>query len=449
MTEANAGTGAETDAGTGASGDDGPHYVTGDLLGVAFPTTIEPFLADAPAFLTRGFRAAGSIAPDNAVVAVDNPTEFYGGGMGRKLIVDVRYARDEPGLHSRLFFKFPRMFGDPLREMFGVLMEPEVRFALLSRRDDFPVPVARCYFADYNAETVTGLLITECIPYGTGTIEPAHDKCLDYQIADLDGHYQALVCALGTLAGTHRSGRFGGEVDENFPFDPDVVDTGARIPYDAEQLAEKIGLLKDFAAKAPQLLPRGLADEAFLDSFGHEARRVLDCEDGIRRYLNTQSDYVALCHWNLNIDNAWFWRDETGLHAGLLDWGSVAQMNLGGALYGVVCASEADFVESAMPALIDLFARTYRDSGGPDIATDVLGRMFDLSIAVLGIAWILDAPTIIAREVPDFAAAGDRTDPRLAGNFLARAQLQLLVVFLSLWRSRKVGRALQEFATPD
>jgi hypothetical protein len=427
---------------------DYPTMVKGDHLGIAFPTTIEPLLEHGPAFLTEAFRAAGSIAPDNSVVAVDRSKEFFGGGMGRKLILSVTYAKDEPGLHTELFCKFPREFGDPLRELFGVLMEPEVRFALLSRRADFPIAVPRCYFADYNAETTTGLLITECIAYGTGTIERPHDKCRDYEIDDLPGHYGALVKTLAQLAAAHRNGLFGDEVERNFPFDPDAVDTGSRIPYDATQLAEKIAVLKQFAKDAPQLLPHGLTDPDFLDAFGEEAMLVLGKEAAIRRHLNHAQDYIALCHWNMNIDNGWFWRDEAGeLKAGLLDWGSVAQMNIAQAFYGMTCASEVEFLDEAIPGLLDQLVEDYEASGGPRISAAQLGLMFDVSVAMLGIAWILDAPTIIAREVPVYAKAVDRRDPLIDGNFLARAQLQLLVVFLALWRSRGVGAILRDFDT--
>src|SRR5262245_10964215 len=124
-----------------------PRTVTGDYLGVPFPPTIETLLEQGAGFLTEAFRAAGSLAPDNRVTAVASHTEFYGGGMGRKLRLSLEYARPDAGLHSELFVKFPRDFGDPLRALFGPLMEAEVRFALLSRRQGFPIRVPKCYFA--------------------------------------------------------------------------------------------------------------------------------------------------------------------------------------------------------------------------------------------------------------------------------------------------------------
>jgi hypothetical protein len=51
----------------------------------------------------------------------------------------------------------------------------------------------------------------------------------------------------------------------------------------------------------------------------------------VSSYLAGQTDYLALCHWNANADNAWFWQDaDNALHCGLLDWGCVGQMRRAG-----------------------------------------------------------------------------------------------------------------------
>ena len=155
-------------------------------------------------------------------------------------------------MQKDLFVKVPRDFGDPLRELFGPLMEPEVRFALLSRRDGFPIAVPKCYFADYNASTTSGILITERIAYGQGNIERCHDKCMDYELTDPLGHYQALTKTMARLAGYHKAGKFGAETEKQFPFDSNKVDMGARIPYTPEQLQVKLDKLICFAEAAPQ-----------------------------------------------------------------------------------------------------------------------------------------------------------------------------------------------------
>jgi hypothetical protein len=422
-----------------------PTSVTGAQTGVFFPTSFDNLLDQGPEFLTRAFRATGAIGADNEVTAITASKEFFGGGMGRKLLLSLEYARDEPGLQGNLFVKFPREFGDPLRELFGPLMEPEVRFALLSMRPDFPITVPKCYFADYDPATISGLLITERIAYGASGIEPCPEKCMDYQLADPLPYYRALTLEMARLAGAHKAGRLGDDLPNRFPFDPRVIDPGSRILFTAEVLQQKLETLRAFVAKAPQLFPDGLAET--VDIFIAEVPMVLDLELGIRQFLNSRMDMIALCHWNMNLDNAWFWRGDDGtLKAGLLDWGSVGQMNVAQAFLGMTCAAEPDFLIAQRRMLIDLFVAEYAASGGPVIDADDMSLMVKLSMAVLGVAWMLDAPSLVAQELPDYAEIKDRFDPKLTGNFLAHAQAHLLRVLMSEWHHDDIGGALRAFA---
>lgn len=420
-----------------------PSQVTGTGTGLAFPTSVENLLAEGANFLTRAFRASGALAPDNAVTAITGWQEFFGGGMGRKLWLDVAYARPDPGLHTRLFAKFTREFGDPLLALFGPLMEPEVRFAQLSRRPGFPVKVPCCYFADYSPDPVCGLLITERVPYGEGPVLTCPEKGMDWQLDDPLPYYHALVDAAATLAGSHHAGRLGPDVDRQFPFDANVIDPGSRIPYTAQTLAAQLQRVRDFAAQAPQLFPA----DADIAGFLAEVPMVLDLEEAIRRELNHAPGMIALCHWNLNLDNAWFERRaDGGLDAGLLDWGSVAQMNIAQSFFGITCAAEPDFLARHEGDLVARFVDRYAAAGGPRIDAARMHFLVKLSMAVLGTAWMLDAPAIIARELPDFATVADRFDPRLTGHFLARAQAHLLMVFICEWRNQNIGGALRAFA---
>ncbi len=325
-------------------------------------------------------------------------------------------------------------------------MEPEVRFALLSRREGFPIRVPQCYFADYDPTTKSGILITERIAYGKGAIEAAHDKCLDYTLTAPLGHYRALTKAMARLAGFHKAGNFGAEVERQFPFNATKIDAGSRIPYTREQLDAKLQKLMTFAAAHPALFPAGTGSKAFLQRFSQDAPLVLEHELAIRTYLNGQADCIALCHWNMNLDNAWFWTDGAGeLHAGLLDWGSVGQMNVAQSFYGMYCAAETDFLNVHKRSLIGLFVDEYRKSGGPAIDVDEFANLVKLSVAVLGIAWILDAPSLIEIQIPDIDTVKDRYDTRLMNDFLARAQLQLLIVMLNEWQVDDIGTVLRQF----
>lgn len=424
----------------------GPSRVQGQHSGVLFPTNIDPLREYGAAFLTEAFRANGAIAPDNGVRRITGFEEFFGGGAGRKLLLSVEYEHVEPGLHTELFVKYPRDFGDPLRPLFSHLMAPETRFALLSRRADFPVAVPKCYFSDYDPDSSTGILITERIAFGQNGVEPFHDKCLDYEIDDPLEHYRALIRAAARLAGFHKAGRFGPEVDQQFPHDPTRIRDDDRIPYTPESLREKLRVLTEFAQQHPGLLPENVREPAFLDRFAAEALQFLHAELPIKRYLNAQADGIALCHWNANIDNAWFWRQADGeLRAGLLDWGSVGQMHVAQSIFGVLCACETTFWAAHKTELVSLFASEYAEHGGPRIAPDILNLQLKLFVAMLGMAWMLDAPSIIRAQLPQLHSIRDRHDPAFKSDFLARAQLQLMNVFLNAWQREEFGAVLQQF----
>ena len=87
----------------------------GEWYKLPFPTTIAAL--DTPEFgaawLTRAFHAAGTLPPDDRVEAITrvHELELQGveaqGGAGHKAIVDVRYLKGGPGLHTTLFVKMP------------------------------------------------------------------------------------------------------------------------------------------------------------------------------------------------------------------------------------------------------------------------------------------------------------------------------------------------------
>src|SRR5690606_19607093 len=126
-----------------------------------------------------------------------------------------------PGLHNELFVKFSRDFTDPLRDWQRHEMEPEVRFAALSRRPGFPVSVPTAYFADFEPDSGTGLIITQRDFFGEGGIEPHRGKCLDHlTLGDPLPYYRSIVTALARLAAAHKSGRLSADIEARFPFDP-------------------------------------------------------------------------------------------------------------------------------------------------------------------------------------------------------------------------------------
>lgn len=209
-------------------------WIRGDSLGLDIPAHGQSLAAGGEAFLTNAFRAAGAIAGDNRVSGITEIREISGGSTGRKLLLSVEYDKPSADLHNDLFVKFSRDFDDEFRDGAKIQMEKEVLFALLSRCPEFPIAVPRCYFSDFHHETGTGILITERIHFGIYGVERHYPKSLDYLMPNQLGHYQALIRALGRLAGAHRAGRFPDVVDRYFAFDVNELAVSRRAPYTPE-----------------------------------------------------------------------------------------------------------------------------------------------------------------------------------------------------------------------
>lgn len=421
-------------------------WFPGRHAALPIPAHAEALREGGAAFLTAAFRSSGALAADNAVRRITEFEDCPGGSTGRKLLLSVEYERRQAGLHTELFVKFSRDLDDPIRDLGRTQMEPEVRFARLSRMAGFPIAVPACYHADYHAASGTGVLITERIAFGRDGVEAHHVKCRDQGLPDALAHYQALITALARLAGAHKAGQLAADVSAQFPFDPAKLTVGHRAPYTARQLQNRVARYAEFAATHPRLLPANVRDAAFIARLREQVARFPEHETAIQRELQCRPDYVALCHWNANIDNAWFWRGADGrLECGLMDWGCASQMNVAMALWGAMSAAETTLWDQHLDALLDVFIAEFRRSGGPALEATVLKRELLLYAAIMGLAWLLDAPPYIRALVPLLDDVHDRLDPRIQDNETARVQLQMLTNFLNLWQRHDFGRVLDEF----
>lgn len=419
----------------------------GDTTGVPMPATAEALRGGAAAFLTRAMHAYGSLAPDNAAVAVDRLEVFAGGNSGHKALIDVTYARDEPSLPHHLFAKFSRDFADPFRDRRRHELEGEVRLAALSRLPGFPVAVPRPVFADFEAASGTGMLVTERIAFGEGRIEPLHEKCRDHLLPEPLKHYRALVSAQARLAAAQHRGDLSPQLEALFPYDRAAAEADLPIAYGADELRAKIAALAAFIDKHPQLFPASVTDPAFPARLEREALAILEREADVRRFLQSDPRLIAVCHWNTNIDNAWFWRDEAGaLHCGLLDWGMVRPMNVTTGLWGGLSAGTTAFLDAELDALLDHYRAELAVHGGPDIPADVLARHFDLSLAITGLALMMDLPALIAARMPDIDCATGPLDPLLGRDRVVEGFVLVSTNFLNLWAKRGFGERLAGLA---
>lgn len=419
-------------------------WVTGDMTGLEIPAHVEALGERAVVFFTQAFRASGVLSVDNEVVEITRFDELSVGGTGCKLIFSLRYEHAQDNLPCDLFAKFSRDFSNPHRDRSRYMLDAEVRLARLSRADGFPIAVPACLFADYHAETGTGILITERIAYGQDGIEPHYAKCLDAELPEPLAHYQAMVTTLARLSGTHKAGRLPALADELFPFDAEDNAVRDRIPYSAQQLQNRVARYADFAAAYPQMLPANIRAPGFIEKLRGDVALFAEHEAAIQAFLLSEPDFIALCHWNANIDNGWFWRDDAGaLQCGLLDWGRVGQMSIARTLYGGLSGAEPEFWAAHVDGLAAAFAEEYARCGGPVVDVEKLQTHLDLVTATMGLAYLIDVPPVVQREILDLATMSGPRDPRFTANENARVMLHMMTMFLNRWETRDFGAALK------
>ena len=220
-----------------------------------FPLTPRRCATAGQQFLTDAFRASGALAAGQCVAAHHRFPRGRGAAARVARSCCRWNTRPAPGLHTELFVKFSRDFDNPMRDRGKTQMEPEVRFASLSRAPGFPIAVPSVQFGDYHRQTGTGILITERIRFGGNGIESQYHKCLDYEMPEPLEHYRALLTALARLAGTHRAGRLPADLTAHFPLDVQAATVGERPPLRLDKLDRRLPQLAEFAEAQPGLLP--------------------------------------------------------------------------------------------------------------------------------------------------------------------------------------------------
>ena len=448
-------------------------WVTGDNFGLRIPADPEALMAAGPEFLTTAFHAAGALDPSNSVTAIVESSEFFDGGSGKKLKLTVAYERPDTALPERLFVKFSRHFDNELWDSAKWMMLSEVNFALLSRSSEFPVMVPLLMFADLEASSDTGLLITELIPYGEGTVEPAHAKCMDYLIPDAVEHYRAIFRSLGRLSGAHRAGKLAPEFDDGFP-DAEQGSAQFRIPVSDEVSVRRANRMFDFIQRYPKLFPEHLHDPALRAQFIDYMADVFAARDRINEnLLSGHPHLVAFGHWNGNIDNSWFERDVHGeLQCGFIDWANCGQLPVTQIVVGALSCAEPYVWADHLDELLGIFIEEFEaqgaqlDAAGPQLrfASRPIGgsnsnrqagsgtrklNLDELSLHVrlsmasnFGLS--MAAPVAIARDIDDIDAVTGSRDPIFRNRYSSRVMLHSMTLMLENWQALKLGKLVRQ-----
>lgn len=391
----------------------------GDHYGLDFPISVELLREAGADFLTAAFRAAGTISAGNRVTEIVELKPIVLLGASESAFLTIAYAKAEPGLHTELFVKFPPQ-GTDYKFGLSVMSHGEVAMGLLSKERQLPMPVAKCYFADYCSSTTNYILITERIAYGTAPIEPAYRKGRDHQVPDVQEHYRVLAKALAGLVAAHKTGALGYDLENIFPFA-----RGARNFHPIAAPETNIDRLIDFIGRvAPQLFPARATSTEFLAQWREDLLFGLANKDAVVAYLHKDVDYTGLCHPNLNIDNAWYWRDAAGeLQVGLIDWGGAGQMSIAQAFCGMLMMPDPDIYLELRNDVMATFIAEYAAKGG--LALDLDELLFQYKAAVFSVA-IGIIITVVAGYLPgfpedDYKTMKSRYDSRLQESGLASA----------------------------
>merc|ERR1712232_517520 len=88
----------------------------------------------------------------------------------------------------------------------------------------------------------------------------------------------------------------------------------------------------------------------------------------IEAYQYAKPEYRALCHPNMNIDNAFFWKNASDdLEAGLVDFGSCKVGAFGNILSGCLFPAETGMLNEHQDMLVAYFHKVHQEEGGPKI----------------------------------------------------------------------------------
>ncbi|GAB3101439.1 hypothetical protein G8770_14490 [Aestuariicella hydrocarbonica] len=420
-------------------------WVKGDLFGLDIPADAEALLSGGANFLTKIFHASGALSPDNRVTKILHKEEFFGGGTGSKLVLNVAFASPEPNFPGELFIKFSRNFEDELRDSARFMMVSEAKFAAFTRNIDFPVTVPACLFADVEAETGTGLLISERILFGCKGLEPLYPKCMDYSVPQPLEHYKTIIRAQAKLAATHRLGGLPAVFDEHFRYNPKQSSAMLSIRQPEEKLIQRAVRMFEFINRHPQLFPDNIRARDFHQQFLSDIPFVIAAEKHIKEILHSNPDFIALCHWNANIDNCWFWRDAEGiLQCGLMDWAMVGQISIAQAIQGVISGAEPPIWDHHLDEILQVFVDEYSACGGPLLNVNEIRRHILLSLAVTGVSYFMSAPVAITREISDLEPVQSYQDESFQQHENARIQLHMMTRMLNVWQTRKLGELVRQ-----
>jgi len=455
----------------------------GDLFGLPVPKDLADFKQRGAKYLTQCFHAAGTLPRDNAVEKVVSfrrlPIEGKNscGGAGPKAVFTVEYAKADPELHTHLFCKMPWAVEGESKEM-GVDLfyrwkcsgtaDYEAQETTIYRflGPIFPFKIPKFYFGDICRDNTNYLLITEQIMFGAkgkkdfGPYEilPVAEKFFDFQLDHKMRFeiYYALMRNQARLAAWDKLGFFEVCPPEmrglamapppvgSFEF-PRTMSEKQRQLIEKKSLKSSELLMEFVTDIARECFPEKHRDPAFL-------KAVCDCgQDGyvygqdIVLYQSLFPDLCAFQHWNLQSDNAYYWRKDDGeMDCGLIDWGGAAPANFASKLTGSITSAEGEILDEHEDGFIRCFIDTYYEECGIKLPFEEFRRQWWLQYCVYigakGINVEMETFRCVPREEWKAKQISGLMDPIVLDTWVIRCETFMIAIMLSYLHIRWARR---------
>mmetsp|Transcript_160660 Transcript_160660/g.283289 ORF Transcript_160660/g.283289 Transcript_160660/m.283289 type:complete len:731 (+) Transcript_160660:64-2256(+) len=429
----------------------------GILYGIEFAWNEQTLDEMGPEWLTNAMHTAGTLEKSNSVteLIVNEKVKIDGGNNAGKFLFEVRYKNPRKDLHEKLFVKCPYKMNKETqsdRISSSVLKQPmdliEINVYRLMEAN-FPFKTPKFYFGDISCETSNYILITDCIPYTgyTGVakdaklepyeVEGPYDKCKDWQLrGGAKDYYLLLMKAHGMVAGYDKAGtlcsdkvkKTGLWSSANTKPDDFGAKPEACSGEDPQVAANKLDVAIDFFAdKAKSIFPEFVQTDAFKKKFKDTMLKWNAYRAEIVYWKTAfDSDYAALGHANLNADNAYYWRTETGeLECGIIDFGGFGYSANAHKIWWTFNCADYDNFKNYLDEYLETFIKAYHEYGGPLLEKEPL-RMGFLLTCLENCYFMVSAIPNCYKMVPMevWYNIEDRDDPRISSNVDGKSTLR-------------------------
>jgi len=429
----------------------------GVTYGIVFPWSEDQLAEWGPGWLTKAFHIAGTLESSNRVTALtmEPKVKVTAGNNAGKFLFEVEYLNNRPDLHKKLFAKVPFPLSGKTktdRLSSSVNKQPMDFFEINAYRmyeSSMPMRTPKFYYGDISNETTNYILILERVAFAEighlsktaltpGLIEGPYEKCKDFQLKGPSKEYYMALLRCHAMLGGATKKELMGTVDfhlgtvmtppaniadpRSWGVNPDKA-TGAAPKVLISSLRAGIKFLSE---TAKVIFPEYMNQQAFKTKFFNTLMTLAAYSAEIAYWKHADVDYLTLGHQNLNMDNAFFWRDDGGkLDCGIFDFGGFGYGPLHHRIWWGLNCAEFEDINANLTEYINVFIAMYKEYGGPTIDFTVLKRGIIIT-ALQNMMWMIEAIPNCLRmcSADEWATIKDRHDPRIAGDIDGKSTLR-------------------------